>query len=128
MGCIVFSPLAQGLLSNKYLNGVPQDSRAGKETPSFQDDFINENTLDKIRGLDQIAQERGQSLAQMALAWSLRDERITTALIGASSPQQIIENVAALDNTEFSSDELSRIDTLATDSGINIWADSSESG
>lgn len=128
MGCIVFSPLAQGLLSNKYLNGVPQDSRAGKKTPSFQDGFINENTLDKIRGLDQIAQERGQSLAQMALAWCLRDERITTALIGASSSQQIIENVAALDNTEFSSDELSRIDTLATDSGINIWADSSESG
>lgn len=128
MGCIVFSPLAQGLLSNKYLDGVPQDSRAGKKTPSFRDGFINENTLEKIRGLNQIAQERGQSLAQMAIAWCLRDERITTALIGASSPEQIIENVAALDNTEFSPEELARIDTLATDCGINIWADSSESG
>ena len=128
MGCIVFSPLAQGLLSDKYLKGIPQDSRAGKKAPSFREGFINENTLEKIKGLNQIANERGQSLAQMAIAWCLRDERITTALIGASSSQQIIENVAALDNTEFSSDELSRIDKLATESGINIWTDSSESG
>ena len=130
MGCIVFSPLAQGLLTKKYLGGVPEDSRleVGKRTgkQSFKEDFINDNTLSKVRALNDIAEARGQSLAQMALAWCLRHERITSVLIGASRPAQIDENVAALKNLAFSDDELAAIDQYATDSGINIWAASSE--
>jgi L-glyceraldehyde 3-phosphate reductase len=130
MGCIVFSPLAQGLLTKKYLGGVPEDSRleVGKRTgkQSFKEDFINDNTLSKVRALNDMAEARGQSLAQMALAWCLRHERITSVLIGASRPAQIDENVAALKNLAFSDDELAAIDQYATDSGINIWAASSE--
>lgn len=130
MGCIVFSPLAQGLLTKKYLGGVPEDSRleVGKRTgkQSFKEDFINENTLSKVRALNDTAEARGQTLAQMALAWCLRHEQITSVLIGASRPAQIDENVNALKNLEFSDDELAAIDQYATDSGINIWAASSE--
>lgn len=130
MGCIVFSPLAQGLLTKKYLGGVPENSRleVGKRTgkQSFKEDFLSDNTLSKVRALNDMAEARGQSLAQMALAWCLRHERITSVLIGASRPAQIDENVAALKNLEFSDDELAAIDQYATDSGINIWAASSE--
>ncbi|MEM7739091.1 MAG: L-glyceraldehyde 3-phosphate reductase [Deinococcota bacterium] len=130
VGCIVFSPLAQGLLTTKYLGGVPNDSRlaVGKRTgkQSFQEGFIDEQTLIKVRALNDIAQARGQSLAQMALAWCLRKSQVTSVLIGASRPEQIDENVAALDNLSFSEAELAAIDQHATDSGINIWAASSE--
>ena len=130
MGCIVFSPLAQGLLTKKYLGGVPENSRleVGKRTgkQSFKEDFLSDNTLSKVRALNDMAEAREQSLAQMALAWCLRHERITSVLIGASRPAQIDENVAALKNLEFSDDELAAIDQYATDSGINIWAASSE--
>jgi L-glyceraldehyde 3-phosphate reductase len=130
MGCIVFSPLAQGLLTKKYLAGVPENSRleVGKRTgkQSFKEDFINEATLSKVRALNDMAHARGQTLAQMALAWCLRQEGVTSVLIGASRPAQIDENVAALNKLEFSDDELATIDQYATDSGINIWAASSE--
>lgn len=127
VGCIPFSPLAQGLLTNKYLNGVPETSRAEK-AGSFKQEFLSEDNLGRIRSLNDIASERGQSLAQMALAWVLKDERITTALIGASSVQQVEDNVAALDNLSFSAEELSAIDSFALESGINLWAQSSEAG
>ena len=128
IGCIVFSPLAQGLLTGKYLGGVPADSRKAKGAPSFRENYLDENTLDKIRHLADIAQRRGQSLAQMALAWTLRDPRVTSALIGASRISQLEENVAALSNTSFSSDELAEIDHWASDAGLNIWAASSTAG
>lgn len=128
LGTIVFSPLAQGLLSEKYLNGIPEDSRAGGGAPSFRDDFINEKTIERIKSLNEIAKRRGQSLTQMAIAWALRDPRITSALIGASKVSQIEENVAALNNLEFSAAELKEIDQHATDCGLNIWAASSEAG
>ncbi len=128
MGAIVFSPLAQGLLTDKYLNGVPEDSRAASGADSFKDGFLDASKLDKIRALDAIAQKRGQSLSQMAIAWTLRNPVITSALIGASKPSQIMENVAALQNLDFSDEELAAIDQHAVDSGINIWAASSEAG
>jgi L-glyceraldehyde 3-phosphate reductase len=121
VGCIVFSPLAQGLLTDKYLHGVPEGSRASRDG-SLSPDLINEQTLDKIRGLNGIAQRRGQSLAQMALAWTLRDPRVTSTLAGVSSIEQLDANVAALEQLEFSEDELDDIDEYATDSGINLWA------
>jgi L-glyceraldehyde 3-phosphate reductase len=124
-GCIVFSPLAQGLLTGKYLDGIPAGSRAqagGSLSPSHLDNDI----LARVRALADIARGRGQSLAQMALAWVLRDPRVTSALIGAGSVAQLEENVAALDKLEFSAMELADIDRYATDSGINIWARSSE--
>ncbi|MCA9836938.1 MAG: L-glyceraldehyde 3-phosphate reductase [Trueperaceae bacterium] len=127
VGCIPFSPLAQGLLTNKYLKGVPEDSRA-KKAGSFQEGFLTEENLAHIRSLNEIAAKRGQSLAQMALAWALRDERITTALIGASSVKQLEENVAALAKLEFSAEELAEIDRYALEGGINLWARSSEAG
>lgn len=127
VGCIPFSPLAQGLLTNKYLKGVPEDSRA-KKAGSFQEGFLTEENLAHIRSLNEIAAKRGQSLAQMALAWVLRDERITTALIGASSVKQLEENVAALAKLEFSAEELAEIDRYALEGGINLWARSSEAG
>lgn len=126
VGCIAFSPLAQGMLSDKYLDGIPEDSRAADKGGFLRQGWLTEDNLQKIRGLRDIARERGQTLAQMALAWVLRDERITSALIGASRPEQIVENVKALENTKFSDDELKRIDEFATDSGINIWAQSSD--
>ena len=127
IGCIVFSPLAQGLLTTKYLGGVPEGSRAASEG-SFSRDLLTEETLGKVRALNELAQARGQSLAQMALAWTLRDPRITSTLIGASSVAQLEENVAALERLDFTSEELAEIDRYATDSGINIWAGSSETG
>jgi L-glyceraldehyde 3-phosphate reductase len=124
VGCIAFSPLAQGLLTSRYLGGVPSDARASR-SGSLSRDMLSEQTLTKIRALDAVARGRGQTLAQMALAWTLRDGRITSALIGASSIAQLDENLAALAKTSFSSDELAEIDRHATESGINIWAESS---
>lgn len=124
MGCIAFSPLAQGLLSNKYLQGVPADSRAA-HGGSFLGEFLSEKNLKMVRDLNQIAQGRGQTLAQMALAWALRDERVTSVLIGASSVQQIEENVGALNKLDFSMQDLVSIDQVAQDGGINLWAQSS---
>jgi L-glyceraldehyde 3-phosphate reductase len=126
-GCIAFSPLAQGLLTDKYLDGIPEGSRASRDL-SLSPDQLNEQTLGKVRALNEIAQRRGQTLAQMAVAWILRDERVTSALVGASSVEQLEANIAALDNLEFTEDELVEIDRYATDSDINLWAGSSESG
>jgi L-glyceraldehyde 3-phosphate reductase len=124
IGCIVFSPLAQGLLTDRYLAGVPAGSRAS-HPGSLSTDFLSEGTLAKVRALNQIATRRGQTLAQLALAWSLRDPRVTSALIGASSVAQLEQNVGALDNLAFSPAELAEIDRYATESGINLWAASS---
>jgi L-glyceraldehyde 3-phosphate reductase len=124
VGCIVFSPLAQGMLTDKYLEGIPSGSRATRHT-TLSPDLITDETLEKIRALNEIAASRGQTLAQLALAWALRDPRVTSALVGASSVAQLEANVAALDNLELSEDELAEIDRHATDSGINIWAESS---
>src|ERR1700730_6556411 len=126
IGCIVFSPLAQGLLTDRYLAGVPEGSRAS-HPGSLSTKMLTEENLARIRALNQIAQRRGQSLAQMALAWTLRDPVVTSALVGASSVAQLEQNVAALDKLDFSPDELSEIDRYATESGINIWAQSSAS-
>jgi L-glyceraldehyde 3-phosphate reductase len=123
-GCIVFSPLAQGVLTDRYLNGIPEGSRASQES-SLSPGMLTEETLSKVRALAEIAAGRGQSLAQMALAWTLRDPRVTSALIGASSVDQLEANVAALEGLEFSAAELAEIDRYATDSGINLWAASS---
>ena len=125
VGCIVFSPLAQGTLTDKYLQGIPEGSRASRPT-SLSPDLISEDALEKIRALNEIASRRGQTLAQMAIAWALRDPRVTSALIGASSVAQLEDNVAALDRLDFTDDELADIDRYATDTGINIWAASSE--
>lgn len=127
IGCIPFSPLAQGLLSNKYLGGVPENSRA-QRAGSFQASFLNEENLSRIRALNEIAKGRGQSLAQLALAWVLRDERITSALIGASSVAQLDDSLAALDKLDFSQAELDEIETYAVEGDINLWAQSSEAG
>jgi L-glyceraldehyde 3-phosphate reductase len=123
-GAIVFSPLAQGMLTTKYLDGVPADSRAAQDG-SFSREMLTEEALDHVRALNALAQERGQSLAQMALAWTLRDPRVTSTLIGASSIEQLEENVRALDRLEFSGDELAAIDQHAVEAGINLWAPSS---
>ncbi len=128
IGCIAFSPLAQGMLSEKYLNGIPESSRAANEKGFLSKKLLTKENLEHISALNEIAKERGQSLVQMALSWVLRDQRVTSALIGASSPSQIEENVAALRNVEFSKEELSRIDKHAVDGGINLWARSSEAG
>ena len=124
IGCIVFSPLAQGMLSDKYLGGVPEGSRASRPG-TLSPDLLTPEALEKIRALNEIAKRRGQSLAQMAVAWVLRDPRVTSALVGASSVEQLEANVAALDNLGFSPDELEEIDRYATESGINLWATSS---
>jgi len=123
-GCIVFSPLAQGMLSDKYLDGVPAGSRASRRA-TLSPDLITEGALEKIRALNEIARGRGQSLAQMAVAWAVRDPRVTSALVGASSVEQLEANVAALESLDFGDDELEQIDRHATDSGINLWAASS---
>jgi L-glyceraldehyde 3-phosphate reductase len=125
-GCIGFTALAQGLLTNKYLNGVPEGSRASKPG-TIDSSMLSDETLERIRGLDAIASDRGQSLAQMALAWALRDRRVTSLVIGASSVKQLEENVAALTNSDFTGEELSRIDDFAVDSGVDLWAESSSS-
>jgi L-glyceraldehyde 3-phosphate reductase len=124
VGCIVFSPLAQGMLTDRYLDGVPEGSRASRPS-SLSPDLITDDALAKIRALNDVASRRGQSLAQLALAWALRDSRVTSALIGASSVEQLEANVAALDRLDFSPDELAEIDRYATDSEINLWAASS---
>jgi L-glyceraldehyde 3-phosphate reductase len=120
IGCIAFSPLAQGMLTGKYLGGVPDGSRASRPS-SLSPTLLTDDALEKIRALNEIAAGRGQSLAQMSLAWVLRDERVTSALIGASSVEQLEENVAALDRLAFGDEELVEIDRHATDSAINIW-------
>jgi L-glyceraldehyde 3-phosphate reductase len=125
VGCIVFSPLAQGLLTGKYLGGIPAGSRAAA-VGSLPSTLLGEDVLAKVRALAEIAQQRGQSLAQMALAWTLRDPRVTSAVIGAGSVEQLEENIGALHNLEFSAAELAQIDRHATESGINLWAASSE--
>ena len=113
IGCIAFSPLAQGILTGKYLDGIPQDSRAGSgKSPYLRKRDISEEKLDKVRALSEIADERGQSLAQMALSWILRDGKVTSVLIGASRPEQIGENIKALENIQFSQDECDRIDGI----------------
>ncbi|MET7394517.1 L-glyceraldehyde 3-phosphate reductase [Dactylosporangium sp. NPDC005572] len=123
-GTITFSPLAQGMLTDRYLKGVPSDSRAA-ENSSLSPDWLTADNLAKIRTLNDIASRRGQTLAQMALAWTLRDPRVTSTLIGVSSVRQLEDNVAALSNTTFTTDELAEIDRHATESGINLWARSS---
>ena len=128
IGCIVFSPLAQGMLTDKYLRGIPSESRAVKASHYLPAEFLSEENLGKVRGLNEIARNRGQTLAQMALSWCLRDPRVTTVLIGASRPEQIDENVAALKSPEFSPEELAEIDKYATEAGINRWARSSKAG
>src|SRR5215471_16341495 len=124
VGCIVFSPLAQGLLTAKYLSGIPEGSRASRNE-SLTRDQLSEKTLAHVRGLGEIAAGRGQSLAQMAISWVLRDERVTSALIGASSVAQLEENLAAAGRTAFTSEEIAAIDKDAVDAGINIWSASS---
>jgi len=126
VGCIAFSPLAQGMLTSKYLGGIPEGSRASWPS-SLSPDLLTDEALANIRALNEIASGRGQTLAQMALAWVLRDERVTSALIGASSVAQLEDNIAALDRLGFSDDELAEIDRHARDGAINIWAASSES-
>lgn len=126
MGCIAFSPLAQGLLTNKYLNGVPENSRAALEG-SLQSGMLSDENLDRVRALNEIAKRRGQTLAQMAIAWVLRRPEITSALIGARHVAQLDNSLDALDNLEFSADELAEIDKYATDGGLNLWKKSSDS-
>ena len=125
IGCIVFSPLAQGMLTDRYLDGIPEGSRASRHG-SLSPDLINEQALAKIRALNEIASRRGQTLAQLALAWTLRDPRVTSTLIGASSIEQLEANVAALDRLDFSKEELAEIDQYATEADINLWAESSK--
>lgn len=126
IGCITFTALAQGILSDKYLNGVPADARVNRPGGgSLLQSHLSEENLRRVRGLNDIAQQRGQSLAQMALAWVLRDPRITSTLIGASNATQIRENVAALKHLSFTTEELARIDALAQEGAINLWAGSS---
>ena len=124
IGCIAFSPLAQGVLTGKYLNGIPEGSRA-TQRGSLTSDQLSEETLGHVRALAGVAGRRGQSLAQMAISWVLRDQRVTSALIGASSVTQLEENLAAAQKTGFSDEELAQIDRHAVDAGINIWAASS---
>jgi L-glyceraldehyde 3-phosphate reductase len=124
VGCIAFSPLAQGLLTDRYLNGVPAGSRAS-QGKSLSPDQLTDETLKHIRALNEIAKSRGQSLAQMALAWALRDQRVTSLVIGASTVAQLEDNVAGLDRLELTAEELSAIDSDAVEAGINLWATSS---
>ena len=123
IGCIAFSPLGQGLLTDRYLNGIPEGSRASRPG-SLSQSMISDENLARVRGLNQIAHQRGQTLAQMAIAWVLRDERVTSALIGASSVAQLDQNLGAASNLSFSEEELREIDRFAVDSGIDLWAQS----
>lgn len=125
MGCIAFTALAQGLLTDKYLDGIPEGSRASRNG-SLSKDHLDEQTLTHVRKLNEIASGRGQSLAQMALAWALRDPRMTSLVIGASSVDQLENNLGALTNLDFNGDELSTIDQYARDAGINLWAGSTK--
>ena len=125
VGSIAFTPLAQGMLTAKYLKGIPEGSRA-TQGKSLRQEFLNERTIESIRALNAIAERRGQTLAQMALAWVLRDEGITTALIGASRPEQVLDCAGAVGNLDFTAAELSEIDAHANEENINLWARSSE--
>jgi L-glyceraldehyde 3-phosphate reductase len=126
IGCIPFTPLAQGLLTGKYLKGIPENSRALNAGSFVRERYLSEQNLHNIKNLNAIAEKRGQSLAQMALAWVARQPAVTTVLIGASRPEQIIENIKAFDNIEFSKNELIEIDKYAVDGGVNLWAESSK--
>ena len=126
VGCIAFSPLAQGMLTDRYLDGVPEGSRAA-QGKSLDPELLSEASLTHVRALNEIARGRGQSLAQMALAWALRDPRVTSVLVGASSVAQLDDNLDALDRLDFTDDELAAIDQHAVDAGINLWARSSDS-
>jgi L-glyceraldehyde 3-phosphate reductase len=125
VGCIGFTALAQGMLTDRYLEGIPEDSRAAR-ADSLDRSWLHEENLARIRALHEIAAGRGQSLAQMALAWTLRDERMTSTLVGASSVPQLEQNVAALDRLEFTDSELAEIDRHAVEAGVNLWAESGE--
>lgn len=122
-GCIAFSPLAQGMLTDKYLDGIPEGSRASRRS-SLSPDLLTEESLAHVRALDAMARTRGQSLAQMALAWALRDERVTSLVMGSSGVEQLEHNLGALANLEFSAEELEQIDRHAVDAGIDLWASS----
>jgi L-glyceraldehyde 3-phosphate reductase len=124
VGCIPFSPLAQGLLTDRYLNGIPDDSRVAREG-SASKSMVNDETLGHIRALTEIADGRGQTLAQLAVAWVLRNSAVTSALVGASSVAQLEANVASIENLSFTDDELSAIDEHAVEAGINLWEPSS---
>src|SRR5256712_562187 len=124
VGCIGFSPLAQGMLTDKYLQGIPEGSRASRDG-SLSPKLITDTAMEKIRALNEIAARRGQTLAQLALAWSLRDPRMTSTLLGGSSVEQLESNVAAIEKLDFTEEELAEIDRYATDADINIWAESS---
>ena len=124
VGCIAFSPLAQGMLTDRYLDGVPEGARAS-QGKSFSPELLTDANLANVRGLHEIAQGRGQSLAQMAIAWVLRDPRVTTALVGASSVAQLEDSLKALDGLDFSADELAAIDRHAMEGGVNLWTESS---
>jgi L-glyceraldehyde 3-phosphate reductase len=128
VGCIAFSPLAQGMLTDRYLNGVPAGSRASRPGSALSPDMLTEENMARVRALNEIARSRGQSLAQLAIAWVLRDPRVTSALIGASSVAQLEANVAAVQGPPLSDAELAEIDNHAVESGINLWARSSDAG
>jgi L-glyceraldehyde 3-phosphate reductase len=125
VGCIVFTPLAQGMLTDRYLDGIPEDSRAARGD-TLSPDMLSEENLERIRALNEIARARGQSLAQLALAWTLRDERVTSTLVGASSVAQLEQNVAALGRLDISEDELAEIDGYALEGGVDLWRAMSE--
>jgi L-glyceraldehyde 3-phosphate reductase len=127
VGSIAFSPLAQGLLTDRYLHGIPDDARAAREG-SMQKKMVNDDTLAAIRALTDVAEHRGQSLAQMAISWTLRRGRVTSALVGASSVQQLEANLGAVANLDFTAEEIAQIDAHATERGINLWAPSSAVG
>lgn len=126
VGCIAFSPLAQGLLTNKYLNGIPENSRAQLENSSLLSDFLKPENIERVKALHAIAQSRGQSLAQMAIAWVLRDKRVTTALVGARNVEQLDNSLDALHKLDFSKDELAEIEKHAQDAGIDLWREARE--
>ena len=128
VGCITFSPLAQGMLSDRYLDKIPKDSRAGKSGTALSRNLMTDTNMDNIRKLNDIALSRGQTLAQMALAWNLNSSQVTSVLIGASSIDQIEQNVGALENLTFSSEELNDIDRYALEGDINLWSKSSNAG
>lgn len=125
-GCIAFSPLAQGLLTNKYLNGVPADSRAKSEGSSLLKEFLSDENLKRVRSLNEIASRRGQSLAQMAIAWVLRNKQVTSALIGARNVEQLDNSLDAVKKLQFTAEELKEIDRYAQDTGIDLWQDARE--
>ncbi len=120
VGCIAFSPLAQGILTNRYLGGIPEDSRAA-QGKSLAEEFLSEENLGRVRALNAIAEERGQTLAQMAIAWTLRDPRVTSSLIGASSVAQLENSLGALANADFDDEELAAIEQYAVDAGMDLW-------